>query len=149
MSNAKPQNSPKLNATASSAALHAAPDAIVIVGKEGRIVFVNSETENLFRYDKDELLQQPLEALVPERLHAEHRADMAGFMASPKRRPMGMGLETRGLRKDGTEVSRRNKPESTRDQSGHPDLQHYSGCQRAPADASGFTRLGTPLSPAV
>lgn len=103
MSNAKPQNSPKLNATASSAALHAAPDAIVIVGKEGRIVFVNSETENLFRYDKDELLQQPLEALVPERLHAEHRADMAGFMASPKRRPMGMGLETRGLRKDGTE----------------------------------------------
>jgi PAS domain S-box-containing protein len=79
------------------------PDAIVIVNQEGRIVLVNSQTEKLFGYSPNELLEQPLEVLVPERFAEKHRKHTAGFMAAPKLRPMGAGLELRGLCKDRTE----------------------------------------------
>jgi PAS domain S-box-containing protein len=85
------------------ALLDSAPDAIVIVDQEGQIVLVNSQTEKLFGYHRNDLLQQPVEVLVPRRFEKKHREHRARFMAAPKLRPMGAGLELRGLRKDGTE----------------------------------------------
>jgi two-component system cell cycle sensor histidine kinase/response regulator CckA len=83
--------------------VESAPDGIVIVGQEGRIVVVNSQTEKLFGYDRAELLDKPIEMLVPERFRGKHRGHRAGFMSKPQLRPMGAGLELHGLRKDGSE----------------------------------------------
>lgn len=83
--------------------LESAPDAMVIVGSGGRIEFVNKETERLFGYAPQELLNEPVEILVPERFRGRHPAHRARYFTVPKTRPMGDGFELYGLRKDGTE----------------------------------------------
>ncbi len=85
------------------ALLEAAPDAMVIVDGAGRITLVNAQTEKLFGWARAELLGQPVELLIPERLRGRHAGHRGGFFASPKARSMGSGLELFGLRKDGTE----------------------------------------------
>jgi PAS domain S-box-containing protein len=79
------------------------PDGIVLANQEGRIILVNAQTEKLFGYPREELLGQPIETLVPERLRGRHRGHRAGFMGHPQVRPMGAGLELYGLRKDKSE----------------------------------------------
>ena len=83
--------------------LEAAPDGILGVDEDGRIVLVNSEAERLFGYTHDELAGQPVELLVPRRFRDSHPARRADYMASPSIRPMGSRLALLGLRKDGTE----------------------------------------------
>jgi len=83
--------------------LESAPDGMAIVDSEGRILLVNKESEHLFGYDRAELIGQKIEVLVPERYRKFHLAHRAEFFADPKSRPMGMGLELFGRRKDGTE----------------------------------------------
>lgn len=83
--------------------LESAPDAIVVVDPSGVIALVNSQTEALFSYTREELLGRPVEMLVPERYRGGHEQHRAGFFAHPARRPMGIGLELYGRRRDGSE----------------------------------------------
>ncbi|MFZ0694905.1 MAG: PAS domain S-box protein [Alphaproteobacteria bacterium] len=83
--------------------LDAAPDAMVIARQDGRIMLVNGETERLFGYRREELLDQPIEILVPERFRGLHPKHRGGYFGDPKTRPMGMGLDLYGSRKDGSE----------------------------------------------
>ncbi|MEO6419678.1 MAG: PAS domain S-box protein [Polyangiaceae bacterium] len=84
--------------------LNTAPDAMLVVGPDQRIAFVNTQTETIFGYTRRELLGQTLDLLIPNRMRAAHEAHVSGFFANPKARLMGSGLALFGRHKSGTEI---------------------------------------------
>lgn len=85
------------------ALLESAPDAMVITATDGCIRLVNRQAEEIFGYSRNELLGEPIEVLVPERLRRVHGRHRSGFFMDPRARPMGVGIELFGRRKDGTD----------------------------------------------
>jgi PAS domain S-box-containing protein len=85
-------------------ALEAAPTGMLMVDSQGRIVLVNAQVEKLFGYEREELIGEPIEKLVPERFRAKHPGFREGFYTSPQTRAMGGGRDLFGMRKDGSEM---------------------------------------------
>ncbi len=85
--------------------LDAAPDGILLVADDGRISFANHATQQLFGYSRDELVGEPIEMLVPAGSRSGHTAERERYSAEPRPRPMGLGMELQGLRKDGSEFA--------------------------------------------
>ena len=85
------------------ATVESAPVAMVMIDRRGRIVLLNALAEELFGYQRAELLGQPLEQLLPERDRAAHLGKRADFMMRPETRRMGAGRDLHALRKDGRE----------------------------------------------
>lgn len=83
--------------------LESAPDAIVITNDAGQIVIINRQAERLFGYDRAALIGQPIETLLPERLRERHLHHRADYLAAPRTRPMGSGLNLLARRSDGNE----------------------------------------------
>jgi PAS domain S-box-containing protein len=83
--------------------LESAPDAVVVVDQQGVIQLVNSQTEKLFGYDRVQLVGEPVEILVPKRFRKKHSRHREGYYGEHPTRPMGVGLDLFGLRKNGTE----------------------------------------------
>lgn len=82
--------------------LDAVPDAMILVDRDGRIVSVNTQAEQLFGYDRQELVGAPIERLMPENVRRMHEAHLKGYVAAPHARQMGNGQELAGLKRDGT-----------------------------------------------
>jgi PAS domain S-box-containing protein len=100
---AVPEVTPASEAGRSEQFLEFAPDAIVGIGRDGRVVLANAQTEVVFGYTREELLGQPVELLIPERFHAAHPHHRDGYFGDPRTRRMGAGLALFGRRKDGSE----------------------------------------------
>jgi len=85
--------------------IESVPDAMILSDTKGVIVLVNTNTERMFGYSRDELMGKEVEILVPERFRTCHREDRATYYAHPTTRRMGVGRILSACRKDGVEIS--------------------------------------------
>ncbi len=92
-----------LSADEYRAVFEASPDGIVIVDESGEIRDLNARAEEMFAYEHGELLGRKVEVLVPERLREEHGKQRAAYTARPRKRPLEIGMELTGRRKDASE----------------------------------------------
>lgn len=82
-----------------------APDAILIIGADGRILRANYQAEQLFGYTSTELIEKPIEVLIPARYADHHVALRAAYTLAPHARRMGAGMELYAKRRDGRELA--------------------------------------------
>lgn len=78
-------------------------EGIIVVNINHEIVATNSSTDEMFGYEKDELLGKPLEIIIPKRYHKKHQTHVSHFIEKGEKRKMGLGRDLNGLRKNGTE----------------------------------------------
>jgi PAS domain S-box-containing protein len=113
--------------------LHAAPDAIIVIDARGVILFANAQVSALFGISNEEIIDQPVERLMPERfrtLHAVHRNE---YQENKRVRSIGAGLDLLGLRRDGTEFPIEISL-SPIEEAGQPFCgRSHSGCERQQA----------------
>jgi len=81
-----------------------APNAMILTDSSGKISMINKQTEVLFGYERNELIGEKIEILVPRRLKQHHPHHRQKFHDHPKARPMGAGRDLFGVKKDGTEI---------------------------------------------
>lgn len=79
------------------------PDALFVADQAGRIILANAQAETLFGYDRSELINQPVEILIPPRFTARHAGHRTRFMNEAHSRPMGAAVELFAQRRDGSE----------------------------------------------
>jgi protein-histidine pros-kinase len=105
VSNKRPKepNFPEPDRFAFPRFIDALPDAIVVVDRGGRIVELNVQAVGLFGYARAELLGEPIEKLLPERLRSRHVGERDRYNQSPHVRPMGAGMSLFARHKDGHE----------------------------------------------
>ena len=99
----EPEDALRRSEALSRAFLASASESIVATDATGRIVLLNARAETMFGHARAELIGQPIELLIPKRLRERHVAHRATYMAAPRVRSMGQGLDLIGLRKDGSE----------------------------------------------
>jgi PAS domain S-box-containing protein len=85
-------------------AVESAPNSMILVGEDGKILMVNSQTEKMFGYKRAELIGQTIETLIPARYRDKHVAYRLEFFQDPKTRAMGAGRNLFGLHKNGTDI---------------------------------------------
>jgi len=83
--------------------LESAPDAMITIDDQGKIAIVNGQAVEMFGYDREAMLGQPIELLLPDRLHEVHEAHRKKFFSVPRLRPMGAGMPLLAKRADGSE----------------------------------------------
>src|SRR5271169_3214285 len=84
--------------------LDAAPDAMLVVNRAGRIVVANVHAEQLFGYTREQLIGESVQALIPTRHRVHHQQHQENFFRDPQVRLISAGLDLFALRKDGTEI---------------------------------------------
>jgi len=84
--------------------LEAAPDAMLVCNRQGEVILTNAQVEKVFGHSRADLLGRSLDLLLPERLRSVHAQHLQSFFSRAQTRPMGIGMELTGLRKDGTEI---------------------------------------------
>jgi PAS domain S-box-containing protein len=80
-----------------------APDTVVVVDDQGKVIRVNAQIEKMFGYTGDELMGESIEMLLPERFRGRHADHRAHYLSEPHTRPMGAGVKLYGKRRDGSE----------------------------------------------
>jgi PAS domain S-box-containing protein len=83
--------------------VESAPNAMVMIGPVGKIEMVNAQAERLFGYERAEMLGQSIELLIPERFKTNHPQLRTAYFTKPESRPMGVGRDLYGMKKDGSE----------------------------------------------
>src|SRR5262245_37486618 len=99
----RPRQPDDRQGTEADAVLETSPLGIVMTDRAGRIVRTNRRLDQMFGYERDELVGAALETLLPGRFRSIHERHRGGFFADPRVRTMGLGLELAALRKDGRE----------------------------------------------
>ncbi|MGP0090267.1 MAG: sensor histidine kinase [Xanthobacteraceae bacterium] len=85
-------------------AVEASPSGMIMTDERGTIVLINAEAERLFGYAREDLYGQSIDILVPPQIRASHAKLREDFSAQPQARPMGVGRDLYGVRKDGTQI---------------------------------------------
>jgi hypothetical protein len=85
------------------AILESASEGIILIDAGGRIMLVNAAALRMFGYEHRDLIGQPLETLLPDQTRGAHVGHRLAYFAEPRVRPMGIGLDLSGQRRDGTE----------------------------------------------
>ena len=133
----------------SRALLASVTESIVVTDAAGRIVLVNARTEAMFGYTQAELIGQPVETLIPAALRERHVVHRGTYMAAPRIRSMGGGLDLAALKKDGTEfpvevsLSYVETAEGTRAIAFVTDISERVAFQKAARQADKLAALGT------